>query len=62
MQAGEKTYVDQEPESNEPSNGDDEINRPVDEATREWKEPEESEEDRESSDNLSVDEALLGPV
>jgi len=51
----------EEAESDEPADGEEEVNGPVDEGAAEWEEPEEGEEHGQSGDSLSVDETSLGP-
>lgn len=49
--------VDQQAEDGEPGERDDEVDRPVDEATGEGEQPEEGQQDGEAGDDLGIDEA-----
>jgi hypothetical protein len=55
------TYVNQETESNDPSNEQEKVHGPVDEGTRKWKQPEQGKQYRQACNNFSVDEALSVP-
>jgi hypothetical protein len=54
-------YIDQKTESNDPSNEQEEIHRPVDESSRERKEPEQCKQYGQTCDDFGVDEARSGP-
>lgn len=51
--------IGKETESDHEEGEQQEVHRPVDEATSEWEEEEEGEEDADGGDDLSVDEAFL---
>lgn len=56
------TYVNQQTKGNKPCDGDQKVDGPVDERATEGEKPDDSQKDGESGDNLSIDEARLGPV
>lgn len=53
--------VDKEAEDREPGGAQDEVGGPVNEATGEWQQPDDREEDGEACDHFGVDEAGTGP-
>ena len=54
--------VEQKPEGDDPSKSEQEINNPVKEPAIERNDPDHAEQDRDSSNNLDVDEACRWPL